>query len=377
MMTWRVLLRILLKAVGLFLLCNLVFALVQPMDALGRISLYNSVLPGRDRLPYGENPAQSYNVSIDNLPAMFVSHAISRPKAPDEYRVLLLGDSATWGWYQRAEATLAAQLNAGDLHTADGRRVVFYNLGYPIMALLKDALILDEALRHQPDAIVWLVMLESFPKDKQFFPPLVQANIERVTDIIEPSAASVNTTPAFIDQTIIGQRRALADWLRLQTYGISWSATGIDQFIPADIPLRQTDLAADATWQGLTQRDGITHVMAWDVLAAGIAQRAGRPLLLVNEPIFISSGANSDLRYNSLYPRWAYDDYRAQLCEFAQAGGVPYLDLWGAIAPDEFTDTPVHLTEAGAGELALLLERPIQEVIGGTYESRLCAFDTP
>ncbi len=51
-----------------------------------------------------------------------------------------------------------------------------YNLGYPVMSLTKDLLILDYAQRYQPDLIIWAVTLESFPYDKQLFPPLLQNN---------------------------------------------------------------------------------------------------------------------------------------------------------------------------------------------------------
>jgi hypothetical protein len=77
--------------------------------------------------------------------------------------------------------------------------------------------------------------------------------------------------------------------------------------------------------------------------------------LIVNEPIFISSGANSDLRYNSWYPRWAYDQYRALLAQEARANGWQYLDLWDSIDPAEFTDSPVHLTAVGTRGLAELI----------------------
>ena len=38
-------------------------------------------------------------------------------------------------------------------------------------------------------------------------------------------------------------------------------------------------------------------------------------MLLVNEPMLISNGANSEIRYNFFYPRWAYDEYRSMLAE--------------------------------------------------------------
>ena len=101
--------------------------------------------------------------------------------------------------------------------------------------------------------------------------------------------------------------------------------------------------------------------LTFDVLRAGLARAGDVPVVLINEPIYVSDGANSDLRYNSFYPRWAYDDYRAQLAALAAAEGWRYLDLWDAIPPDEFTDTPVHLTPAGTRLLAEMLVEVIEE----------------
>jgi len=75
-------------------------------------------------------------------------------------------------------------------------------------------------------------------------------------------------------------------------------------------------------------------------------------MLIINEPIFISSGANSDLRYDSFYPRWAYEEYRDLLSQQAKTQGWTYLDLWNVIPADQFTDSPVHLTPTGSQQLA-------------------------
>src|SRR5262245_3893135 len=135
--TWLTIARVLIIAALLFVACNVIFALLNPLEALGRVSLYNNLLPGRERLPYGENSAQSYNLSTNNIPAMCASHVIAQPKASDEFRVLVIGDSGTWGWLLDNPDTLAGQLNAQHLTTAEGKRVVAYNLGYPVMALTK------------------------------------------------------------------------------------------------------------------------------------------------------------------------------------------------------------------------------------------------
>ncbi len=355
--------RVLIMTLLLLVACNVIFAALNPIEALGHVSLYNVVLPGRERLPYGEDSAKSYNLSTYNIPAMFASHIIARPKAADEFRVIVIGDSGTWGWLLDNKDTLAGQINAQDLHTADGKRLVAYNLGYPVLALLKDVLILEEALKYQPDLIVWPVTLESFPRAKQLFPSIVQNNAPRVRSLIARDQLELDPSdprfvdPDFLGRTIVGQRRNLADWLRLQILGFSWAATGIDQAIPAEIKLRQSDFEKDVSWQDFKEPTTLTeNDLAFDVLGAGLKMAgdapSGVPMLIINEPMFISRGQNSDLRYNSFYPRWAYDQYHALLNDKAAANRWHYLDLWDSIAPGEFTDTPVHLTPKGTVQYA-------------------------
>lgn len=365
--TWEFVLRVLLKAALMFVVLNLIFALIGPMDTLGRLSLYNTVVPGRERLPFaGENQAAAYNLSTFNIPAMFAAHEVSGGKADDEFRVLLIGDSATWGWYLENDAALSAQINAAGMTTGDGRRVRAYNLGYPIMSLTKDLLLLDYAMRYEPDMIVWLISLESLPRDKQLFPPLVQNNTERVRDLINRYDLDLDAydprfvEPDFMDQTIVGQRRELANLLRLQLYGFSWAATGIDQDIPDTFQRTANDLSSSIVWEGIeTPRALTTDDLAFDVLGAGIERAGNVPVIIVNEPMFIADGNNSDLRYNALFPRWAYDSYRELLLATAEAEDWTVVDLWDSIPATEFTDSPVHLTPAGTRDLASRLENVI------------------
>ncbi len=355
-------LRVVLKAIILFAAVNLAFAVLEPLPTLGRISVYNVLVPGRARLPYGENSEQSYNLSLNSLDAMFASHEVARPKAADEYRVLILGDSATWGILLRPEETLAGALNAGNYTSSDGRTMRFYNLGHPVMSLAKDVLLLDYAMGYEPDAMVWLVTAQSFPREQQLYPPLVQHNAGAMRRLIseydlqlDPQDARLVDRTLF-ERTLLGQRRDLADWLRLQLYGFAWAATGIDQYYPPSYAPRSEDFDEDVTWQGITEPRELTEDdLAFDVLAAGVARAGDVPVLLVNEPMFISDGRNSDLRYNFFYPRWAYDSYRELLTEMADEGGWELLDLWDAISPESFTDSPVHLTLEGVQQLSEMI----------------------
>ena len=343
--------RLLLKAGVLFVLFNFAFVFVNT-ESLGKVSLYNSVFPGRERFPFGEI-RESYNLSLYNLDAMFASHIISgTDKAQDEYRVILIGDSSVWGTLLTPEETLAGQLNAAPV-TACGKNVRVYNLGYPTISLTKDLMILDQAMDYQPDMVVWLTTLEAFPTDKQFASPLVANNAERVRDLISRYRLSADANdsalvdPSEWDQTFVSQRRALADLLRLQVYGALWSSTGIDQIYPENYERAQTDLEASEEFQGSTTIQG---ALAFDVLEAGMS--ADTTMLLVNEPMLISDGLNSDVRYNFFYPRGAYDEYRSMLSGLAAKNNWNYLDLWNLVPASEFTNSAIHLTPYGESLLA-------------------------
>lgn len=365
----RFFINVLIKALILFLIFNLVFAAWRPISELGRYSFYNLLFPGRLRLPYGENPQKAYNLNLYNLPAMFASQELAGvSKSQDEYRVVLIGDSSTWGFLLPAEETLSQHLNTADLTRSNGQRVRTYNLGYPVMSLTKDLLILSLAMQYQPDLIVWLVTLESFPYDKQLFPPLLQNNPQAVRKLIETYQLPLDpNSPELVDpswsaRTILGSRRALADLVRLQLYGVMWAATGIDQDIPGAYTPRMEDLAADESFHELLPPHLPQSALAFEVISAGHDLVGDIPILMINEPMFTSQGENSHIRYNFYYPRWAYDQYRDMMRAESAAKGWRYLDLWDAIPSSEFTNSAVHLTPRGSYELAQLVGAAILQI---------------
>lgn len=360
---------VLFKAALLFIVLNLLFAWFFPLPLIGKLSVYNHLTPGRERFPFGEEPDKAYNLSLNSLEALFASHKLaSTPKAEDEFRVFVIGDSSVWGFLLENEDTLAAQLNQKGLYS-NGKRMVFYNLGYPTISLTKDLLLLDYAMQYQPDAFLWLVTLESFPYEKQTFTPLVQYNPQRVRRLIETYDLNINpdspdfAEPGFWERTIVGQRRPLADMLRLQLYAPLWAATGIDQYVPEEYRPRADDLEAVSEYYDLQSPELTVDDIAFDVLAAGMAHAGEVPVLLVNEPMYISQGENSDLHYNFFYPRWAYDEYRRLLAKQAAEHGWAYTDLWQAVEHSEYTNSAIHLTPRGTGQLAEALEPQVQALI--------------
>ena len=368
MSDWKFLRNVLIKALGLFILFNLVFALINPMPLLGRLSLYNHLLPGRERLPFGEEPQKAYNLSLYNMEAMFASHELTAGQKPaGEFRVFVLGDSSVWGTLLEPQQTLAGCLNDLQLQAKDGRQAVFYNLGYPTMSLTKDMVILQEVRQYEPDLILLPLTLDSLPLQKQLESPLIANNPDRVRHLQQVAGLSWLDDltglddPSFYDRTIIGQRRNLADMIRLQLYGFMYAATGIDQVYPESYEPAKRDFEHDDTFHDLESQVFDSSALAFDLLETGSDLSTEVPLVVINEPILRASGENSDIRYNFFYPRWAYDAYRFYMIDLSENAGWTYLDYWDLLPESAFTNSAVHLTPGGTQLFADQLAQDLQE----------------
>ena len=357
-------LRILIKAVLFVVLFSLAFSLLMNIP-IGRLSLYNHLYPGRERFPFGESPATSYNLSIYNLDAMVASHEISAAKkAEDEFRVFVVGDSSTWGFLQQPEDTLAGLLDSRGLQL-NGKQVKVYNLGYPSLSVLKDLLIIDRVLQYQPDLIIWLVTLESLPLDNQLETPLVANNLLVVNGLINRYQLTgfAKQPIDWKEASLFARRREMADIIRLQIYGVLWAATGIDQDYPSDFTPALRDFDADESFYDFTPQDLDASRLALDVIDRTITVNNDIRFLVVNEPILIAEGANSDVRYNYYYPRWAFDQYRGLMRDNMDKIGINYYDLWDIVPQEHFTNSAIHLDRGGE---EILAER-IASIIIETY----------
>jgi hypothetical protein len=148
-----------------------------------------------------------------------------------------------------------------------------------------------------------------------------------------------------------------------------WAATGVDQLYPTDYPRAQVDLEADPTFhdrQALVDAD-----LAFQVLDAGARMLGDIPLLVINEPILISSGKNSDVRYNFYYPRAAYDQYRDWMEEKAIGAPYSYADAWDLIPVDDFTNSAIHLNADGVSRLSGWMEDELSIIQPGVTAAGL------
>ena len=279
-------LRVFLKAILLFVVLNALYALLEPQ--VGKLSLYNHLIPGRLRFPYEQEPSYyfvGYNAPVyEDFDAMFGAHIISTRKPEDEFRLILLGDSAMWGISVQAQETLSEQINQLPIKTCHGRNVRAYNLGYPMPFLM--------------------------PAETYFILPHADRYLRLSTTygLALPQLAKPVEKAAFWKKTIVGQRRHLKNIVLTQALGIPWAATGIDNHegLQPATKSPDPDVTNQLDYDGLLPGESYQHFesLMLDVLSAGFGIAGDVPVILVNEPIFLAEGRNQHIRYNAIYPRW-------------------------------------------------------------------------
>ncbi len=367
-------LRVLLKAIFLFVAINLIFALVDP--PLGKITLYNHIVPGRLRFPYEEKPSlyfAGYNAPVyEDFDAMFGAHVISKRKPTSEFRLILLGDSTTWGFGLPANETLSEQINRLHLQTCDGRSIRAYNLGFPYSSVARDLLVLDKAMEYQPDLVLWIVTLSTFePKTEEL--TFIAPHAEQYLQLAKTYGLKLSgysqpiKEPSFWDKTIIGQRKRLKNIVLMQAFGILWAATGIDEYESRQpepgLPSPDVDDDLNYLSKSLRELSGLFDSLRMDVLSAAYEVSGDLPIVLVNEPIFVANGKNRLVRYNGLYPRWVYDEYRQFMVGWTEKYNHKWLDYWNAIPPEDFTDPYFHRRRSGEKLFAELLAPEIKKLV--------------
>jgi len=315
--------------------------------------------PGLERLMVNYNVRDTTGAGVSassNIPALIAAHKVNAPKPADEFRVLVLGDSATRASRLRHQKTVTSLVNAANLTTQDGRRIVTYNLAYPHPSALKDFLLLEEALRQRttPDAVIWIITLNSIIPERQLTHPLVQDNLSSQYDWLESavgeSISTITNTAQPWGNTLIGQSRPLADLLRLQAYSLMWAVSRHDGGgnPPHTIQNKPIDLNA-VPQTGLNQPAAF---FTFEIIDAARALLGDVPLIIINGPTYDVNNPDNRQMMSTLYRRDVYEHYQRVIQQYADENGWRYFDLWDAIPSEHFTDTPLHYDAEGARILA-------------------------
>jgi hypothetical protein len=347
--------RVLIKALVMLIVFDAAQMIFDLAGTLDRALLYRSFTPTTERLGQANQIGDPIWWTLDPL---LDAHQIAQSKAPDEFRVIFLGDSATFCLYCRSNEaipSLFTQLNA----TIDGKRVVGYNLAYPGSDWLKDILILKHALKYQPDAIVWLVTAKGAGDQPLPQEPdahlITRLNAAELPALAEQYNVDTWETQRYADADAWYQRSIFThggryrDWLILIARSLRNAALdpkrdlSQEYLLPGE-PVTTKPVQAVAEINSSLPGYGTFPNRQWELLRAGqqLANEAGVPLLVVNEPTYIAGGPNTDVNYNSFYERNLYDRFRVALTEFTRQHSMTYLDLWDFLPAEDFSNTSLH-----------------------------------
>ena len=364
------------KALVLLLVFDVLQASLHLERRVENLSIYRFFVPPLSRIDIlRDYPSQV----MWPLKPLLDAHRIARKKGPDEFRVAVLGDSGSFDLFSPARDAIPGQISR--LGAAiGGRKMVAYNLSYHTPNTLKDLVVLRHALRRDPDAIVWFVTLYDLAEDtpppfRHFVHLILRSNDDDVCDL----AAEYGLSTWEIRQMRCGQRPWWRDslWLegggRYRDFALLLARGFLDALVPGD---PSDTYMARRPWIGLSPLPEVPLFSdrgpddppmpnaRWQTLEAGAKMAAARgvPLLVVNDPIFAASGPLSAREYNSFYARAIYDRYRDALAQYCGRRAIPLLDLWDALPPREFDNTPQHYLPEGSARIARLVAARLQEM---------------
>jgi hypothetical protein len=316
--------------VGLLLVVfALVYEGVQPLP-----TLTNGITPALakyERLP-----------SVDYTNYMLVNHRIALPKADNEFRVVVLGDSGTYGRGLSDSETLTSQLNQMQLTTEDNRRIRFYNLAMPGPSFIGDYLRLEQSRQYAPDMVLWPATMHTFRL--YFWPALVHVHsidainsaLGQCTQQMPQLVNNMGDNPAY--ETFFDQRHHLQNLLISVI-----EDSGQRLIVPT--PITSIDTRINNSPVHVIQTLSIQEE-AYPVFADCL-DHIDLPVLLVNEPIHSYSEDQSEEYYNSYYLRADYARHRELLAESAENADWAYADLYDAVPNAEFSNTAFHYAPDG------------------------------
>ena len=216
-------------------------------------------------------------------------------------------------------------------------------------------------MSYEPDAIIWMVTLNSILSESKQH-PIVVYNATESQSLIDRYQLPIAINPKTIslaDKTFLARRKEIARFINFQLDGIYWLVAG-ENTSERYTPIGQK-VDDDLDFGGLPPPKLNPDIISFEIIEAGMELAGDIPLIIINEPIQVVTEENSDIRYNHHYPRWAYDQYRQMMQATAQKNNWLYTDLWDIIPPTEFTDTAVHRSPAGeqilAEEIREIVER--------------------
>jgi hypothetical protein len=344
-------------------------ALVAIGTRSGAVSSFGLCLP--PAIDRGERLQEVDSMRLAHLALALRQHAVCRsPGEADGPRIFLVGNSTVLGHPLPFQQTFAAELSR---RFAPSQARIF-NLGSLFTYQLKNAVVLDAALRYRPDVVIWGIALNDFNHHAPMVWPdgmvaFFAVNSARVRALAANPLAGLAEPLARYAAHFEEQPPKPAAWLLLRSIGnyaqlavAHGSRELLEQRLldPADLApptidpvhtpfLVRPDRYSCAKVEAEFARQ-YTGWPSWNSLAwlEQLARKRAIRVLVVNLPVVHQPIGRC---YNAHYPTAAFREYLDWLVRETRARDLAYLDLHDLLPASEFLDS-LHPSAAGHQRVA-------------------------
>ena len=308
-------LRVILKAVILFVAFNLLLALFPNPGYF----VFRQLLPKLNKFPiyavyYDSQAKHGFGVeNVFDLNVLFNTHLLSYEKKPaNQYRIIFIGDSTV------RDGTLYPII---DQQQCGGKILHAYDLGYYGASATKDLMILHEAMKYSPDLIVWSVTSRTLSNEPKDF---AMANSADLVELTHTYGLSIPLNQSFNGSGLFFSG---GDKVRLQTrlvinYAVLFPAIRSPQRV---IQTAINDIKAN----NVADQEALPGSGAYLFSALTTAPKiaGGIPFLLINQP-----------RPSVVVTQADYVQYRQALLNLSGEQPWFFLDLWNLVSDRDFID---------------------------------------
>jgi hypothetical protein len=311
------------------------------------------------------------------------------PATPGELRVALIGSSAVYGMPLPIEETFGARLNRGHARLRIPAR--FYNLGFVYSSQVRDAFVIHEALRYEPDVLVVALTLGEFvhrlPSRLAFFEAFFASNLAVGQQLVAEPPAGLAEPFERYGGDLAKRKPGPSLALRLRETGAALRSAArvhagkirarLHSPMPPPPPPpslgRQTSYDCANTLSSNAQE--FSDWKAWNILAhlEHLQRTRGIPVLVVNWPVAHEPVGDC---YNVRFGNSILADYVAWLEQETRSRGLRYLDLHDRLPPEAFLDS-VHVGPDGHEQVADQLDRALVPVLDEAARARRSGARSP
>jgi hypothetical protein len=301
------------------------------------------------------------------------------PASAGESRVFVLGSSGIFGYPYSAKDTAVAMVNRS--LAAERTPAHLFNLGMMWTYGPKDALILHEARRFRPDAIVYAVTLDDFyHSSPSGFTPVDTFFLSNSRAVDRAAAASLPGIGAPLElyrrhwsedaagESLWRSFRESGRLARIATRQVALRARS--SWLP-DMPaeLAPIEAAGDGYDCEAVKRYALHWInwQDWSLLPwlEQMQREHGTRVLVVNWPVAPEPVGDC---FNARYPKANFDAYNAWLERETRARGLRYADLHDLVPKDRFLDS-IHPNAEGQRAVAARLEQAVRDLLAGPPET--------